>query len=437
MITKVGLYQDKAKKQWRVRWFGQYNPNIGKTKRYSKTFNRRADAERFIRTKEREFEQGTHRDVSTATLKDYTERWLLNKIAIEGIRLGTKVLYKETLDRLYKFFGEGCLVRSIDSMRAKDFLSSLKPLMKSKQVLSNWSRNRILRQCKTIFKSAVLDGIMSNNPFDNIKGAKCLTSQWYYMKEPEYLKLMDVTKSLTEKVLYALAYTAGLRETEALTLRWSDVDFEKNKIHIVNQPATKTLPPFVIKDSDQRIIPIPKHTINLLTMLQSESETGSPYIITTGEVYNRVLQRWHRCQQEGREWNYRDWAYNVPRNFNLRIKQSGIDTAGKSLTLHTLRKACIQNWQNYLPMNYVKAFAGHADITTTEKYYSTIDESRLNEISKAVDKRIDDAKITTTDLLMTFSGNLGSNKDTGSQEFGSQVSVNKEVTSFTAGVIQR
>lgn len=49
-------------------------------------------------------------------------------------------------------------------------------------------------------------------------------------------------------------------------------------------------------------------------------------------------------------------------DFHRRVKQAGIDMAGKKLTVHVLRKCCIQNWANSLPMNVIKELAGHSDI---------------------------------------------------------------------------
>ena len=124
MFAKVGLYKEKTVRgtQWRVRWFGDYNPSTGKQKRYGKTFELRKDAERFLKTIDAEFDKGTRRDPSNETLRGYLERWLHNKIKIEGIRAGTAILYKGTLERLYEYFGD-CQLRSIDRSKAQSFLS--------------------------------------------------------------------------------------------------------------------------------------------------------------------------------------------------------------------------------------------------------------------------------------------------------------------------
>jgi integrase len=396
---KIGLYKERTCKgvQWRCRWFGKYDPNTGAQKRYGRTFALRKDAERFLKTKDAEFGRGTPRDLSNERLKDYAERWLSNKIQIQDIRPATVELYRLTLNRLYAHFGEDCLLWTIDRQSALSFIAALQPLRPAKSNLSGWSRHRVLRHCKTLFKDAVENGVIPNNPFKTVKGPKCVTSDWYYLKPDEYFRLLDATPSLQEKVLYALCFTGGLRETEAISLAWSDIDFAKARLRVVNRPESQTLPPFNIKDSDARTIPLPKQTLDLLTQLHAEAPEGTYYLLLTKEREQKVCEKWDYCRESGRPWLTRYWANNLTRNFHRRVRQAGIETLGKNLTVHTLRKCCLQNWQNYVPMNVVKVLAGHSSITTTEKFYSTIDESHLDNAAKVTDELLNSAANAETD----------------------------------------
>jgi len=398
MTTKIGLY--KCGKQWRVRWFGKYSPQTGKQKRYSKTFGRKTDAERFREEKRQEFGQGVMRDPSSESLKVYCERWLSCKTGIEGIRPATVILYQGTLQRLYDYFGVDRLFRNISRAEAKSFLANLKPKIERTKPLSSWAQHRILRQCKTIFSEAIRDGIIAVNPFADISGPKCTPSEWHYFKGAEFYKLLDVTPTLRERVLYILAYTAGLRESEALALCWMDIDFDKNRLSVVNRPATKEYPPFDIKDGDTRTIPLPKFTVNLLTELHAEAPEAVPFVLMDKQDCQRVRDKWRECREQGKNWLNRYWANNVIRNFHRRIKQAGIDPGGKKLTVHVLRKCCCQNWANELPMNVVRELAGHADIETTSKFYSTVDEAHLDAAASAGDKLLAaDHGLTTPGVL--------------------------------------
>lgn len=407
MNTKVGIYKDESKGQWRVRWYGRYDPKKGKQKRYSKTFRKKKDAEQFKKQKEGEFNQGVSRDPSNETLKDYADRWLKYKTQVEGIRPATVILYKETLNRLYDYFGNDRLLRSIKFSDAKDFLASLKPIMKGKKSLSDWAKHRVLRQCKTLFSDVVKDGIMPQSPFVNVKVSKGKPSEWYYLKPDEFHRLLNAAPTLQEKALYALAYTAGLRESEALALYWTNIDFESGELKIVNRPASETYPPFNVKDSDARIIPLPKFTIDLLTQLHNEAPENVPFVLMNKAGANGICRRWKRLQEQDKDWLNRYWANNVIRKFHVRVKRAEIKTAEKKLTVHVLRKCCIQNWANELPMNVVKELAGHSSIETTNEFYSTVDKSHREAAAKIGDKLLGG---NTSDLFLTFSGNSAENK---------------------------
>jgi integrase len=413
MTTAIGLYKDKASGKWCVRWFGKYNPAIGKQKRYCKSFERKVDAEKFQGTIKAEFVQGTERDPSTETIKTYSESWLSRKVKLEGIRPATVLLYNGTFDRLYGFFGPDRLLRTIKRNEAMDFLADVKPIKERIEPLSGWAKHRVLRQCKTLFSEAVKDGIISVNPFSGIKVSKGTPSEWCYLKPGEYLKLLDTATSLQEKVLYALCFMSGLRETEALTLRWVDVDFEKNRLHVVNQKATDILPPFDIKDTDARTVPVPKHTLDLLTKLQLESPVGSPYILITGDRFKLVCDKWQQCRQTGKAWLTRYWANNIIKNFHRRIKQAGIDNNGKKLTVHVLRKCCSQNWQNNFPVTVVMNWLGHSNPTTTGIFYSTVDEIHFDAALRYAENLLASAM---TDVKLTFSGVSGENQAVKSPE---------------------
>jgi len=112
----------------------------------------------------------------------------------------------------------------------------------------------------------------------------------------------------------------------------------------------------------------------------------------------KIRDKWQKCREESKDWFNRNLANNVIRDFHHRVKQAGIDTAGKELTVHVLRKCRVQNWANKLPMNVVKDLAGHRDIKTTNKFYSKVDEMHLKAATKVGDD------LLVTDRKLTFSG---------------------------------
>lgn len=403
MTEKIGLYKCKSgtETKCRVRWFGRYDPHAGKEKRYSKTFSRKADAEAFRRQKEAEFNGGAQRDPSGATLKEYAERWLEYRIGFGGIKPATALAYRETFVRLYDHFGPSRLVRTINQKEARDFLAGLRPRQAGRtEPLSAWAKHRILRECNCLFASATADGIVPKNPFRGIARPKLPQTEWFYLRPDKFREILSVTPTLRERVLYALCYTAGLRRNEALSLYWTNIDFEKGEIHIVNRPASEKYPPFHIKDTEARTIPLPKFTVDMLSELQMEAAENVPFVVLDHRRSDHIQAKWKQCRERGQDWLNRYWSNNTLTRFQRRTRRAGIDTKGLPLTLHDLRKSGIQNWANVLPMNVVKELAGHSSIETTARFYSTVtDEHRAAAQQHGQDL------LTLTDHKLTISAN--------------------------------
>lgn len=97
--------------------------------------------------------------------------------------------------------------------------------------------NHYLSVINRIFKYAVLMDILDSNPFDKVIKPKSRQTQRkgnFLTKEElkEFLKLAQTaTLSYFFPLVHLMSYT-GLRQGEALALKWSDIDFENKKITV-------------------------------------------------------------------------------------------------------------------------------------------------------------------------------------------------------------
>lgn len=132
--------------------------------------------------------------------------------------------------------------------------------------------NHYLSVINRIFKYAVLMDILNSNPFDKVIKPKSRQTQRkgnFLTKEElkEFLKLaQDTTLSYFFPLVHLMSYT-GLRQGEALALKWSDIDFENKKI-TVNKTAVRikekqTLQTPKTKNS-KRVISIDPATLSIL-----------------------------------------------------------------------------------------------------------------------------------------------------------------------------
>lgn len=132
--------------------------------------------------------------------------------------------------------------------------------------------NHYLSVINRIFKYAVLMDILDSNPFDKVIKPKSRQTQRkgnFLTKEElkEFLKLAQTTTlSYFFPLVHLMSYT-GLRQGEALALKWSDIDFENKKI-TVNKTAARikekqTLQTPKTKNS-KRVISIDSATLSIL-----------------------------------------------------------------------------------------------------------------------------------------------------------------------------
>nr|DAV88321.1 MAG TPA: RECOMBINASE CRE [Caudoviricetes sp.] len=132
--------------------------------------------------------------------------------------------------------------------------------------------NHYLSVINRIFKYAVLMDVINSNPFDKVIKPKSRQTQRkgnFLTKEElkEFLKLAQTaTLSYFFPLVHLMSYT-GLRQGEALALKWSDIDFENKKI-TVDKTATRikekqTLQTPKTKNS-KRVISIDPATLSIL-----------------------------------------------------------------------------------------------------------------------------------------------------------------------------
>lgn len=132
--------------------------------------------------------------------------------------------------------------------------------------------NHYLSVINRIFKYAVLMDILDSNPFDKVIKPKSRQTQRkgnFLTKEElrEFLKLAQTaTLSYFFPLVHLMSYT-GLRQGEALALKWSDIDFENKKITVdktaVRIKEKQTLQTPKTKNS-KRVISIDPSTLSIL-----------------------------------------------------------------------------------------------------------------------------------------------------------------------------
>jgi integrase len=375
-----------SKSPWVCRWTGDFNPHTGKQRRYSKSFRVKVEAEHFAAEQTVSFATGGKRDKAEAvTLGSFFRDWLHSrKRELQPASLDS---YKNTIDRLEDYFGKDCKLTGIDAKCAAVFVAEQVSRSNGRE-LSDASREQIKRNCKCIFGTAVEWQLLTKNPFKPLRLKRLPVKRWHRVTFKEYFALLEAAPTLRVKVAYALLYTTGARMSEAFSLTWSDIDFENGRLLIANREGTAALPPFHIKDHESRRVPLPSHTIDLLTLWHGRAPESVPYILLTAERYERVKVKWQQLRKARLPWRNRYMVNNVLRSFKIHYKRAGIKPVG-TLVIHTLRKSAGQNWADDLPMNVVKQLLGHSEIATTQKYYTMVDDDHEAKAARVIQQHLE------------------------------------------------
>jgi integrase len=384
----IGYDRRNTKSPWSCRWCGDFDFDVGKSRRYAKSFRLKVEAEQFAAQKKVEFAQGAKRDKPTdiGLHKFCTDCLNVKK---SEVRPGTISLYNNTRRRLLDFFGPNMLLSKITSRLADNFIASLKPL-NHKEELSTSARHRVLRNCRTLFEKAVTWELIAKNPFKDIKTPKIITRPWHYLTPDEFKKIEQVA-SLRRRALYNLAYCCGLRLGELLSLTWMDIDLENAEVRIQDRPAAGQHPPFYIKDYESRTIPMPQYCIDILTDLKTyNGQTDqTPYIALDQQQYKTMVYKWQMYRKTKRPWSNRDAQNNTLIRFKEYVKKAKIEPDG-TLSIHTLRKCCITNWANEINNpEVVRVLSGHADLKTTMSFYSKVTKEQRVKAAAAIDKLLE------------------------------------------------
>lgn len=130
------------------------------------------------------------------------------------------------------------------------------------------------------------------------------------------------------------------------------------------------------KSRRSRTIPIPRFTIDSLARAQADADEGAdnPYIL----ISTHRLKMIRAALAKGVWREGRPPINNVNREWQQIIEAAAIPHA----TIHDLRRSCITNWARKLPVHVVQKLAGHANLSTTIKYYATVLPADMEHASR-------------------------------------------------------
>ena len=276
----------------------------------------------------------------------FLDRYLASRTEI---RKSTRSLYQQTIYYLKDFFDD-IRVDHITRLMAGDFRTYLARQKCRDESISEQTVRKHIRNCKTIFASAVAEDILLLNPFSRQKSAPLQPDKdWYYLSIKDFEKILDACANKGWQAFLGLCRLAGLRRSEAWSLTWERIDWAEHRITVL---ATKT--------KKKRIVPIEPRLYEILLATYDNAEEGT----------DRV------CQAVGRN--------NLRRTFHALCRRVGLEPWGK--WCHTLRKNAETDLAQLFPQYVVSYWIGHS-IEVSEKHYLQVPEELYEKAACCTSKQ--------------------------------------------------
>lgn len=270
---------------------------------------------------------------------------------------------------LAEHFGKQHLISSIKPLDARQFVGWYRERKFRDRTPAAATVNKLIRECRRIFREAVDCQLLRSNPFDGIRQEKVGEIAWQYVSSAHFRALIGACSSLKWRGMITLAYCCGLRLGEVLHLTWADVDFERRLVRVVRKPAGGVAEAWSPKDKDMRIVPLPDEAVNVLTELQLASEEGQAYVVVNGK---------------GPSAGERIKRQNITRDFQAIRRRAGVPKC----KFHDLRKSYCTNIAQRTPLHVVQQLAGHADIRTTQRHYLQVQPEMIDAARQAVEEML-------------------------------------------------
>ena len=227
------------------------------------------------------------------------------------------------------------------------------------------SINRKISSLRSFFKYRLKTGVIEKTPMVNIVAPKINKRLPVFVNEKDTKRLIETLKtaaedwkSLNAKMLIVLFYATGMRLSELIGLKETQIDKQKSYVKVLG------------KGYKERIIPVTKEVLDIIEDYRQEkrkqfTETAPVLLVT----------------EKGKPM-YPKYAYLLVKD---RLNEPGLNLEKKSP--HVLRHTFATHLANNgADLNAIKELLGHASLAATQIYtHNTIE--KLKDVYKKAHPR--------------------------------------------------
>ncbi len=274
-------------------------------------------------------------------MKDYSKEFQVYLNTVKGVSENTLTSYMHDLS-LYLNFLQSLSVPPVkaDEVLISSFIKHLQ-----KQGKSYSTQSRTLAAVRCYYKFLVYIKVLKKSPVEDVKiqkQTKKLPEILSFKEIEQLFEQPDVTslKGCRDKAMLELLYATGIKVTELVLLKVTDVNLELGVIHITT-------------GKNSRIIPLYPEAANLLNKYYHEVRK----IVVTDDNTVSFFTNMNGAPMT------RQGFWKIIKQYAAAAKIK------KDITPHTLRHSFAAHLlQNGAPLEDIKEILGHCDLSSTKIY---------------------------------------------------------------------
>ncbi|WP_196893465.1 site-specific tyrosine recombinase XerD [Aureivirga marina] len=263
--------------------------------------------------------------------------------------------YENDLSKLISYINDNEIEKTPINIEAETITTFIHEIS---EIINPRSQARMLSAFRSFFEFLIYEEYRSNNPTDTIDTPKIgrkLPDTLSIEEIDAIIQAIDLSHPQGERnlVIIELLYSCGLRVSELITLRLSDLFFEEGFIRVVG------------KGDKQRFIPINEGTQHLILEYIKNSRSK----IKINDAFSDTLFLNRRGKQ-------------LTRNMIFIIIKDAAKAAGvtKKISPHTFRHSFATHLlEGGADLRSIQQLLGHESITTTE-IYMHLDQKFLKNV---------------------------------------------------------
>jgi integrase len=361
------------------------DPATGKRREMAKTFATKKEAERWQRSYEARRDAGPLAPVRRMTLNTYLDQWLAGLHDVSG---RTREDYENIARRyLRPLLG----ARRLDQLHSDTVRETLATLTRPKAEGGHGLAPRTVAYAHAVLRlalnQAVADKMLPVNPALGSRMAPRQTRrEMAVLSSAQVMQVLDQTRDDPHGALWAVLLLTGLRPSEALALRWTDLNLDRAELRVVRKlRRPKNGAGWVVEECkterSRRVVPLVALAIDALARHRDRQAVER---LVAGEGY--AAHGFVFADARGEPWRADGVSKYAWSPMLRRLKLP-------TVRLYDARHSCATMLlEADVHMKVVQELLGHASMTLTADTYSHVTPAFKRQAADALAAHLERAR---------------------------------------------